>query len=56
MSDIGKEWLKKITKKPQTYGTDTSQHKIFTKEVFGQLWASYSFELRELIGLLTHEY
>jgi len=54
MSDIGKEWLKRIIKIPQTYGIDTSQQKVFTKEVFTQLWASYSYELRELIGLLTH--
>ena len=31
MSDIGSKWIKKIAKKPSTFGNDTSQHKLLTK-------------------------
>lgn len=56
MSDTGKKWIKKITSKPSIFGTDTSQHKTLSRQVFSQLWGSYSYQLRELIGHLTYRY
>jgi hypothetical protein len=53
MSDTGKKWMKKIIIKPSTSGTTTAQHSLLSKEYFEGLWGTYSFELRELVGILT---
>lgn len=56
MSDVAKKWLKKIQGKGDVVEReeiDDRKYKKFNKEVFLQMWDSYNYSLRELIGILT---
>jgi hypothetical protein len=56
MSTIGQEWMKKIEQKEIKSRTNSNKNHLFTKDTFEQIWRSYSFELRELVGRLTYQY
>lgn len=55
MSPMGTKWLSRIEKRPLAASIDDRKHKKFTREVFGRMWNSYNYSLREFVGFLTFE-
>ena len=56
MSTIGSQWSKRTVRKSVEPRQVSIKSNLFTRETFSQLWKAYSYELRELVGLLTQKY
>jgi predicted dithiol-disulfide oxidoreductase (DUF899 family) len=55
MSQVGDKWLKRVEKNTAFLPSESRKASEFKKEVFGRMWDSYNYSLREFIGILTFE-
>lgn len=55
MSIVGDKWAKKIERTHAYLAEDSRKAGEFKKDVFGKMWDSYNYSMRQFVGLLTFE-